>query len=154
VLEEVDRMDRLVDDLRVLARSGRPDLLEPPPTAVHELEGPLGREAAALRDPRSGAVDDGDGDARAGAPRRAQAVLALVDNALHVTTEDDTIEIGSTVRADDLVLWVRDTGPGIAEDDLPTLFDREGRTVERRPGGTGLGLPIVAAIARAHHGSV
>jgi signal transduction histidine kinase len=154
VLEEVDRMDRLVDDLRVLARSERPDFLEPAPTDVRELVSSIGRKAAAMGDRRWVVVDDVDGVVRADGQRLTQAVLALVDNALHVTTEADTVEIGGTVRADDLVLWVRDTGPGIAEDDLPTLFDREGRTVERRPGGTGLGLPIVAAIARAHHGSV
>lgn len=156
VLEEVDRMDRLVDDLRVLARSERPDFLDPEPVDVHELVSSIGRKAAAMSDRRWVVVDDaGDLDVvvRADGQRLTQAVLALVDNALHVTTEVDTIEIGGTVRAEELVLWVRDTGPGIAEDDLPTLFDREGRTVERRPGGTGLGLPIVAAIARAHHGT-
>lgn len=154
VLEEIDRMDRLVEELRVLARSERPDFLETTPTDVRELVSSIGRKAAAMGTREWVVVDDVDAVVRADGQRLTQAVLGLVDNALHVTTDDDTIEIGGTVRGDDVVLWVRDTGPGIADDDLPTLFDREGRTVGRRPGGTGLGLPIVASIARAHHGSV
>jgi signal transduction histidine kinase len=84
--------------------------------------------------------------------RLTQALLNLVDNAIRVTDDGDLIEIGAERRDHMVVLWVRDDGPGIAEADLATLFDREGRTVRRRTGGTGLGLPIVAAIARAHGG--
>lgn len=154
VLDEIDRMDRLVEELRVLARSERPDFLTTAPTDVGDLVSSIGRKAKAMGVRRWEVVDDVDAVVRADGQRLTQAVLGLVDNALHVTTDQDTIEIGGTVRGNDVVLWVRDTGPGIAADDLPTLFDREGRTVGRRPGGTGLGLPIVAAIARAHHGSV
>jgi signal transduction histidine kinase len=50
--------------------------------------------------------------------------------------------------------WVRDTGPGIAVEDQPHLFDRfwQARTTKR--GGTGLGLPIVKGIIEAHGGRV
>jgi len=86
--------------------------------------------------------------------RLTQALLNLVDNAVHVTQEGDAITVGAAQHDGEVELWVEDSGPGIAAEDLPTLFDREGRTVRRRPGGTGLGLPIVAAIARAHGGAV
>jgi signal transduction histidine kinase len=81
-------------------------------------------------------------------------MLNLVDNAIHVTSEGDRIEITAVTLGDELALGVRDTGPGIAADDIPTLFARTGRTLRSRPGGTGLGLPIVAAIAEAHGGTV
>ncbi len=56
--------------------------------------------------------------------------------------------------SDTLVLWVRDTGPGIAVKDQQRIFERFGRA---RPGrgeeGSGLGLAIVTAIAEAHGGT-
>ena len=70
-----------------------------------------------------------------------------------MTSEGTRIEIGTSAGDGTIALWVRDHGPGIDPGDLPSLFDREGRTIARRPGGTGLGLPIVAAIARAHGGT-
>jgi hypothetical protein len=67
--------------------------------------------------------------------------------------DGDPITIAGTARDGALVLSVRDQGPGIAPEDLATLFDRTGRAVRRRVSGTGLGLPIVAAVARAHGGT-
>jgi len=51
--------------------------------------------------------------------------------------------------------WVRDTGPGIALEDQPHLFDRfwQARTA-KRGGGAGLGLPIVKGLVEAHGGRV
>jgi two-component system sensor histidine kinase BaeS len=58
------------------------------------------------------------------------------------------------VRADggEALLTVRDTGEGIAPDDLPRVFDRFHRRVDS--GGSGLGLAIVRDLAGAHGGSV
>lgn len=154
VLEEVDRMDRLVEELRLLARSERPDFLSLEPTEVGELVSSIGRKAAAMGDRRWSVVGDVEATTDADPQRLTQALMALIHNAVQVTSPDDEIEVGAEVRSEGVVLWVRDTGPGIEPDDLTTLFDREGRSVRRRPGGTGLGLPIVAAVARAHQGTV
>jgi signal transduction histidine kinase len=152
VLDEMDRMDRLVEELRVLARSERPDFLSPEPVPVADLVDEVGRKAEAMA-ARSWAVRaDTTAVVRGDRQRLTQALLNLVDNAIRVTDDGDLIEIGAERRDHVVVLWVRDDGPGIAEADLATLFDRDGRTVRRRTGGTGLGLPIVAAIARAHGG--
>jgi len=156
VLDEMDRMDRLVEELRVLARSERPDFLVTEPVDVATFVDEALRKAEAIA-PRTWVAEVEPGRdlwVRADRQRLTQAVLNLLGNAVHVTLPDDTIRLGAAIRGRDVVLWVVDTGPGIAPDDLGTLFDREGRTVRRRPGGTGLGLPIVAAIARAHGGTV
>jgi signal transduction histidine kinase len=94
-----------------------------------------------------------DGTVRADRQRLTQAVLNLAENAANVTAEGDRIAVTATRRDGDLVLAVHDDGPGIAAEDQPTVFDRTGRAVRRRVSGTGLGLPIVAAVARAHGGA-
>lgn len=156
VLDEMDRMDRLVEELRVLARSERPDFLVLEPLPVREfVEGIVVKITAMAARNWIADVTVGDGFVvLADRQRLTQALLNLVDNAIHVTESGDTITVGVQERDGQVELWVEDSGPGIAPEDLPTLFDREGRTVPRRPGGTGLGLPLVAAIVRAHGGSV
>lgn len=153
VLDELDRMERIVADLRLLARSERPDFLDLSEVEVDALVAEVGRKAQAMAD-RAWVVRAGSGAVvRGDRQRLTQALVALVDNAVHVTEPGDTVELGARhAQGGAVELWVRDSGPGIAAADLPTLFDREGRTVPTRPGGTGLGLPIVAAIARAHDG--
>jgi signal transduction histidine kinase len=156
VLDEMDRMDRLVEELRVLARSERPDFLVVEPVAVAGFVEAIVAKSEAMAT-RVWSADVGGVDeltVPADRQRLTQALLNLVDNAVHVTQAGDAITVGATQHDDHVELWVEDSGTGIAAVDLPTLFDREGRTVRRRPGGTGLGLPIVAAIARAHGGTV
>ena len=56
---------------------------------------------------------------------------------------------------DEVRIWVRDTGPGIAPQDRERIFERFGRAeTGRGSDGSGLGLAIVTAIAQAHGGLV
>jgi two-component system OmpR family sensor kinase len=154
MLDELDRMDRLVSDLRVLARSERPDFIQADRVDLEVFLREIGQKVSGLA-PREWILpSEVLGAVRADRHRLTEALLNLVDNAIHVTGVGDPIEITAEIRNDHLALGVRDTGPGIAADDLPTLFARSGRTLPSRPGGTGLGLPIVEAIARAHGGTV
>jgi len=153
VLDELDRMDRLVNELRLLARSQRPDFLSVAPTDLSSFADDLLAKAAALA-PRAWQLDKrADGVVVVDRQRLTEAAINLIDNAAQATERDDPIELRVEWEHDNLVLAVRDYGPGIAEPDLANLFDRE-RAVSHRPGGTGLGLPIVAAIANAHGGTV
>ena len=62
---------------------------------------------------------------------------------------------GSTCASQGSELTVRDHGPGIAEDDLPHIFDRFYRaTSARSMPGSGLGLAIVKQVAEAHGGTI
>jgi two-component system sensor histidine kinase BaeS len=87
-----------------------------------------------------------------------QALGNLVSNAIRHTPADGTITL-SVRRQDDgqVALEVADTGSGIAEEDLPSVFDRFWRAEKsrsRRTGGSGLGLSIVRQLVAAHGGTV
>ena len=156
VLDEMDRMNRLVEELRVLARSERPDFLVVEHVPISGFVEDVLAKAKAMAQ-RAWTTDIEVLDSlgvRADRQRLTQALLNLVDNAVHVTEVGDSITVGAQQHDGHVELWVEDSGPGIAPADLPSLFDRDGRTVRRRPGGTGLGLPLVAAIVRAHGGTV
>jgi two-component system sensor histidine kinase MprB len=84
-------------------------------------------------------------------PLLERAVTNLLDNAAKWSPENGTV----TVRLDDGVLTVRDEGPGIADIDLPHVFDRFYRSTEARTlPGSGLGLSIVRRAADRHGGTV
>lgn len=152
VMDEVGRMSRLVDDLIVLAKSERPDFVHPAPLRVADLVDGVLRAAQALA-PRAWSVDEqADRVVIADQQRLAQAMLALVTNAVRHTEDGGVIALGSRVDGDGVRLWVRDDGPGIPADERAAVFDRFHRASNTRGEGTGLGLSIVAAIAQAHHG--
>ncbi|HTX30605.1 MAG TPA: HAMP domain-containing sensor histidine kinase [Solirubrobacteraceae bacterium] len=87
-----------------------------------------------------------------GTPERlGRAVNNLLDNAARHSPHGGTVE----VDVDQTGVRVRDHGPGVAEDDLPYVFDRFYRGASSRgKQGSGLGLAIVRQVAEQHHGSV
>jgi two-component system sensor histidine kinase MprB len=89
-----------------------------------------------------------------GAPRRLDRAIAnLLDNAAKWTPRSPSVPVEVHVR--DGQVQVRDHGPGIADDDLPHVFDRFYRApAARAMPGSGLGLAIVRQVAEMHGGSV
>ena len=86
-----------------------------------------------------------------------QALINLLDNALHYTPTGGVVTIRLQAAGDGVAVAVEDTGHGIEPEHLPHLFERFYRTDWARAkdaGGTGLGLPIVKEIAEAHGGSI
>jgi two-component system OmpR family sensor kinase len=154
VLDEIDRMSRLIDELILLARSRRPDFVRPAALDIGELTDDLADKVRGLGD-RTWAVDErATGDVVVDAQRITQAVLQLAKNAVSHTSESDTIAIGSRVDTGAAHLWVRDTGEGIAAADREFIFDRFYRGRDNASDGSGLGLSIVRAITEAHGGWV
>ncbi|MBX9797190.1 ATP-binding protein [Sphingomonas sp.] len=85
----------------------------------------------------------------------AQAMGNLVDNALAYASGGSRIELGVRRVPGGALLWVADNGPGIAEGQRAAALRRFSRLdPARRPGGSGLGLSLVEAVARMHEGTV
>lgn len=93
-----------------------------------------------------------------GAPDQLLRVLTnLVANAAVHTRLDGPINISCHPVAEGIVISVADHGPGLPPEDASRVFDRfwrADRSRSRVPGGSGLGLSIVAAIVQVHGGSV
>ncbi|MBT0993962.1 HAMP domain-containing protein [Cellulomonas sp. DKR-3] len=154
-LDEVDRMRLLVDDLLVLAVADRQGFVRPAPTDVGVLTDEVVDKATGLG-PRTWRVDK-RADARCLVdPRRlTQAWLQLASNAVKFSADGSTITLGSAVADGTLRLWVRDEGVGISPVDQARVFERFERSGSAAgTEGAGLGLAIVAAIARGHGGDV
>ena len=88
--------------------------------------------------------------------RMREAVDNLVDNALRFAPAGTPIVLSASTNGRDLLIEVRDSGPGFPAGFLPNAFQRFARPADigpaRSEGGAGLGLAIVSAIARAHGG--
>lgn len=155
VLDELDRMSRMVNELILLAKAERPDFLQRSPLDIAALTADLLAKASALG-PREWVLDgEGRGTVVADRQRLTEALMQLAQNAEAHTAEGQEIGIGSAVDARSVRIWVRDTGSGIAPEDQTAIFQRfERRGPRGREGGFGLGLAIVRAIADAHGGRV
>ncbi len=92
-----------------------------------------------------------DGDAA----RLGQVVRNLLANALKFTPPGGRVEVEVASARGSALLAVRDTGPGIPEEELPRVFDRFWRgTRARGTAGSGIGLAVVDELVRAHGGAV
>lgn len=84
-------------------------------------------------------------------------LINLLDNAIRHTPRGGTITIRVSKEANDILLSISDTGPGIAPEHVPHVFDRFYRVEtarDRQSGGTGLGLALVKEIVDAHGGKI
>ena len=170
LLDEVDRMQRLVDDLLLLANAGRPDFLRKQSVRFPDFLHQVMEKIHVLADRHWQLDETADAFLEADPQRLTQALVQLAANAVKYTGPSATIALGCRLEssvatevlppgafpleADTLVLWVRDTGTGIAAEDQQRIFERFGRAHPGRGNeGSGLGLAIVTAIAEAHGGS-
>jgi heavy metal sensor kinase len=160
-LEQVGRLIALTRSLLTLANftSGKPPV-HLVPLALEPLIQDMLDELTLLADDRrislsfeSQSVPPVLGDAQ----WLKQALINLLDNALHYTPAGGAITVRLQAVGDGVAVAVEDTGHGIEPEHLPHLFERFYRTDWARAkdaGGTGLGLPIVKEIAEAHGGSI
>lgn len=154
-VDELDRMARLVSDLIILAQAGRPDFVRFEAVDLDRLLQTVLGKAEALAD-RVWLLDSTvDAVAVADEQRLTQAMLQLADNAARHTGPGEVIAVGGALSRAGVLLWVRDTGRGVAPEDVERIFERFGRSRSQRGrDGSGLGLSIVAGIAKAHSGRV
>ncbi|MHB8669202.1 MAG: sensor histidine kinase [Acidimicrobiales bacterium] len=162
--EETDRLARLAEDLLLLARSDDADSLRREPTDLHRLLTEATDRAATLAQPRRVGltVEAPPGlEAEVDPDRIRRAVDNLIDNALRHAPSGSTVRVRAAAYAPrpsgaaGVALEVSDEGPGFPPAFLSHAFERFRRAdTARAPqdGGAGLGLAIVASIARAHGG--
>jgi two-component system heavy metal sensor histidine kinase CusS len=159
-LEEFDRISRMIEEMLFLARTEDPRAAidRQPFAARGELEAireffePLAaeKEVELLCEGQASILGD------RGLFRRA--LSNLVSNALRHTAPRGRVQLQLRAGAGHVTeVLVVDSGSGIAPEHLPRIFDRFYRPEASRsgiPGGTGLGLPIVASIMRLHGGTL
>lgn len=153
-VDELDRMAGLVDDIEAFAESQGT-----PPVRVwldiDKLTTSVVERARGYRNHEWKLAEAASASVLADPARLTQAWLQLVDNAAKYAPAQSVIVIGSAIREQTVELWVQDSGPGIPEGAEDRIFERFGRIDGGRGvRGSGLGLPIVLAIARSHDGTV
>jgi two-component system, OmpR family, sensor kinase len=155
---EAARMGILVDDLLLLARldQGRP--LEREPVDLGLVARDAAESARAIDRDREITVEvDGSPSVLGDEGRLRQVVDNLLDNARVHTPPGSPVDVRVERRGDDVLLSVRDQGPGLPPEVAARVFERFYRgdpARSRVTGAAGLGLSIVAAIVEAHGGAV
>ncbi|MFE1170508.1 ATP-binding protein [Nocardiopsis sp. NPDC058789] len=160
LLGETLLLQAVIDDLQDLALADAGRLrLSPEPVEIGPLVGQV-VSGHGLRAEEAGVrlVDEArDVTLVADRTRMLQVLGNLVGNAVRHTPEGGTVTVRAYRAGPDAVIRVIDTGVGIAEEDLPHVFDRfwrADRSRNRRTGGSGLGLAIVRGLVELHGGSV
>lgn len=159
--QQTDRLSRLVEDFMLLARlQAREFTLRPEPVDLTAHVKQLA-EAHRLRydavHVRMDVAVDPVGVVEIDPDRVSQILGNLVDNAIRYTPEGGTVELRLEREDRGIVLTVTDSGPGIAHEDLPHVFDRfyvADRYRPVRPEGSGLGLSIVRELVDAMAGTI
>ena len=160
IRRNVDLMNRMIGDLMdmVHLRSGKLSI-NPKPTVINDVlreavaqhEVPARDKGLELRYDAGNDVMNADAD-RA---RLMQLFQNLLGNAVKFTKAGDSIHITSRTRGNHAQIEIADSGPGIAPDDLPHIFDPYySASTKHQKTGTGLGLYIAKGIVDAHGGTI
>ncbi|KYG00234.1 histidine kinase [Sorangium cellulosum] len=159
IQKSADRMNRLIRDLLDLARlEGGHISVQPVPHDVAVLLGDaleLLREEAAEKSLRLElGVELGVERALCDRERILQVIANLVGNAIKFTPAGGEVAIRAEPWGREVRVSVRDTGPGIPEDQRARIFERYWQAKETAHKGTGLGLSIAKALVEVHGGRI
>jgi signal transduction histidine kinase len=154
-LDELSRIEQILERLLLLAKADQPDFVVVDDVELETfLEDVFMRwSEVAARAWRLGQLAHGDVTVDPESLRCALDVL--LENAVKYTEEGSVIELRSRPRGRGVLIEVEDAGCGIPDEALEHIWNRFARADAARTrdrGGVGLGLAIVDAIAKAHHG--
>ncbi len=161
--QKVAELNQLIEDLYELARADSGLLkLELDEISVHELVADITEGYAEVVE-HHGLKLEADilptetDIIRADANRLKQVIVNLIRNSLNYTDAPGIIRCSTQITKDKVEIQVEDSAPGVAEPDLPRLFERLYRTKDskaRDTGGSGLGLSICKSLIDAHSGTI
>ena len=157
VIEEVELMERLLEDLRVLTLTEAGRLrLHKEPTDIEDVIGDVVASFAAVLERQGVAavieVAPNLPEQEVDRHRLRQVLANLISNATAQMLDGGTLQVRSGHEGDSLFVEVSDTGPGIPEDRLEQVFQRFVRAGDSS--GTGLGLSIARDLVEAHGGTL
>jgi two-component system sensor histidine kinase BaeS len=162
VHSEVDRLQRLVNDLQELSRmeaGAVPLNLKSVPVLklVKNVESRLSRQFEEKGILLVAAVPTGLPNVLADEDRILQVLINLTGNAMQYTPAGGKVTISASKEKNEVGITVADTGIGIAPEHLPHIFTRFYRVDKSRTrasGGSGIGLTIAQSLVIAHHGRI
>ena len=157
VVDELTRLRGLVGQLLQLATAEQGDALRlaaVPTRLAPLLDDTARRWKPARRQWLIGPSDDATVLADTG--RLVLALDAVIENAVGFTSDGDAIQLTVHRTGQQATIVIADSGPGIPDNQLASVFERFSRSASRRPGpcNFGLGLSIVRAVTEAHGGHV
>ena len=154
-LDELGRIERIVERLLLLAKAEESGFLVRRDVEIESFLADVFMRWSDLAERAWRLEVDLTGVAPIDPEALRTALDALLENAVKYTEPRAAIELRAHAVGGEIVIEVVDDGPGISEEAAGTIFDRFARADDartREQGGVGLGLAIVAAIARAHGG--
>jgi len=157
VLTEVERLTRLFEDILDMARIDA-GAVSTEPHWVHPsqiVDAAREQVVHAVSRHRVETTAEGETLVRLDPRLTAAALAHLIENAARYSPAGSSIHVATRVSDQDLVITVRDHGPGIAAADLPHLFDRFYRGAQARTvSGTGMGLSIARGLLAVERGRI
>jgi heavy metal sensor kinase len=162
ILATSEETTELIEQLLMLARAdANVAQLKMEPTELYQILHTAGQKAKVLAAGKgltfSHSVFSHSLTLLANAPALECLFMCVVDNAVKYTSPGGHLALNLSLQDSQAVVEVRDTGIGIAEQDLPHVFERFYRSDQarsRETRGSGLGLSIAKWIAESHHGSI
>lgn len=162
IRDETLRLERLINDLLDLSRlqSGKVildiqkvDITELISNVINRFQPLMNSKGIEFifTGPTSHVFIEADGD------RIEQLMVIFIDNALKFTSQGGKIEIGIAEDGELVRIWIKDSGAGIPEEDIPYIWERFYKVDKSRTGkntGTGLGLSIAKNIIELHNQKV
>ena len=162
IREEATRLEHLVNDLRTLSLADagelsiQPQIIEPggllEEIASHYQYQTQKKNINLILDiaPHLPQLEVDPG-------RITQVLTNILDNATRHTPEGGTITLSAKQAGNNVALAIKDSGPGLAKEDVERIFERFYRadpSRQREDGGSGLGLAIAKSIVQAHNGQL
>jgi two-component system sensor histidine kinase KdpD len=156
---EAERLNRFINNLLDITKISYGEIRanEEPADIGEIIDSALRRAKGILAEHRVAVLSDVDLPlVRLDPILMEQTLFNILDNAAKYAPLGSTITIRATASASFIGIGVSDEGPGIAEEDLPHIFDKfyRAREGDRQPGGTGLGLAICRAFVQAQGGQI